>query len=217
MRARPPAGRGRSDAGSRLRIVSGAFRNRRITVPPGTIVRPTSERVREALFDILGPRIAGLAVLEVFAGSGALGFEALSRGARWVTFVEADRIVADAIRRNAAHLGVERQSTVVEGRAESTINGGVPGAPFDLVLADPPYDSPSGPGLVALIAAGGVLASGGRLIVERARRNEPGQDPASRLKLVRTARYGDTCLDFYADAGKSPGGLEAPAEPPDAT
>ena len=213
MRARTPAGRGRSEAVTQLRIVSGAFRNRRITFPPGTIVRPTSERVREALFDILGPRIEGRTVLDAFAGSGALGFEALSRGARWVTFVEADRNVAAAIRRNAANLEVERQSVVVEGLAERVINGRVSGAPFDLILADPPYDSPSRQGLLALVAGAGVLVPDGSVVVERSRRSEPERDPAVGLRHVRTARYGDTCLDFYTIG--SAGGDEAPGDSPD--
>jgi len=118
-----------------MRIVAGQFRGRRLQAPHGTSVRPTSDRVREALFSILGD-ISGLRVLDLFAGSGALGIEALSRGAASVTLVENDRAALDAVRANLAPLGAAN-AQVVRADALRWLDGR-PG-PYDLVFLDPPY------------------------------------------------------------------------------
>src|SRR5512138_118455 len=96
-----------------LRIVAGHLKGRRVRVPDDPTVRPTGDRVREALFNILGQDLSGFEVLELFAGSGALGFEALSRGARRVVFVEANPGIAAALRRTAEELGVDREARVI--------------------------------------------------------------------------------------------------------
>ena len=181
-----------------LRIVAGELRGRRIEVPPGSRVRPTPDRVREALFDILGHDLSGSRVLDACAGTGALGLEALSRGAESVSFIEADRQVLSELRSNAEKLRIESRCRFVGGRAEVLIAAGAVGGPFELVLGDPPYAEPlGGPILEALLVAPGTLVLGARVVLERDARFPAASASVASLPLVRTARYGRTCLDFY--------------------
>jgi 16S rRNA (guanine966-N2)-methyltransferase len=176
------------------RIIAGAAGGRRILVPPkGT--RPTSDRVREALFSSLeaDPGLRGAAVLDLCAGSGALGLEALSRGAVHALFVESDRRAAGVLRRNTAALGfpgvevrVAPAAAVLAAPAER---------PYDVVLVDPPYDVPAAEvaGWLAAAAAHGWLADGAVVVVERAGRDGPFPWPLG-LRAARERRYGDTTL-----------------------
>ena len=130
-----------------MRIIAGLYRGRPIVAPKGDATRPTADRTREALFSMLTSRLGNfedLRVLDLFAGSGALGLEALSRGAAHCTFVEQDSAALDCLRGNIAKLGV--QGTDI--RAQSVMALGVAPSPYDLVLLDPPYES--GAGVVAL-------------------------------------------------------------------
>ncbi|KAA2253584.1 16S rRNA (guanine(966)-N(2))-methyltransferase RsmD [Solihabitans fulvus] len=178
------------------RIVAGVAGGRRLQVPPrGT--RPTSERVREALFNALENLLDldGAVVLDVYAGSGALGFEALSRGAASATFVESDRRAADVLRRNAADLALP--GVRVLARAAESALATAPEQPCDVVLLDPPYavtDADLGRVLDALVA-NSWTAPGCVVIVERDSRSaEPAwPDP---LEPLRTKRYGDTALHW---------------------
>lgn len=149
-----------------MRIVAGIWRGRQLEAPLGMTTRPTADRVRETLFSMLASRLGSfedLRVADLFAGSGALGFEALSRGAAHATFVENDAAAAAVIRRNAAKLGAD--VTVLGGSALA-----LPGsAPFDLILADPPYAAGSGSHVVASVDAAGWLAPGGWLSIETGR------------------------------------------------
>ena len=142
-----------------LRIIAGELRGRRFRVPDGGDVRPTPDRVREALFSILGPGLEGISVLELYAGSGALGFEALSRGADRVTFVEADGSSREVLELNADSLGLTGRCRIVGRRAADAVNGPAQalGGPFDLVLADPPYADPPGDGLLRALVRPGIL------------------------------------------------------------
>ncbi|MFM9123694.1 MAG: 16S rRNA (guanine(966)-N(2))-methyltransferase RsmD [Actinomycetota bacterium] len=149
-----------------MRIVAGRHRSRRLAVPAGRDVRPTSDRAREAVFASLGD-LTGARVLALFAGSGALGLEALSRGAASCVFVERDRTALAAIRANVAALGEEAAATVRRGSATTALRElAEAGAAFDLVLLDPPYgDFPRlWPRLAEAVPA--VLASDGRVVVE---------------------------------------------------
>lgn len=178
-----------------IRIIAGELRGRRLKVPAGNDVRPTADRVREALFDILGDTVVGARVLDLFAGSGALGIEALSRGARGASFVERDRRALAALGENLERLGLGARSTVLRGDALARLSGGSQGDGFDLVLADPPYEDPIGPVLTAL-GRPGWLRQGARVVFERG----AGASPLSRvgrLSLYRSARYGQSRLDFY--------------------
>ena len=150
-----------------MRIVAGTHRSRRLVVPPGRGVRPTSDRAREAVFASLGPATAGARVLDLFAGSGAMGLEALSRGAASCRFVERDAQALAAIRANVDALG-ERERAVVE-RADALTalrRLAAAGETFDLVVADPPYDAV--PGLAVELGAllPAVLADDGRIVLE---------------------------------------------------
>jgi 16S rRNA (guanine966-N2)-methyltransferase len=176
------------------RIIAGVAGGRRIAVPPkGT--RPTSDRVREALFSALDadPGLDGTAVLDLCAGSGALGLEALSRGAAHALFVESDRRAAGVLKRNTAGLGlagaqvrVGSAATVLAARAERG---------YDVVLVDPPYDVPATEvaGWLAAAAAHGWLAPGAVVVVERAGRDGAFPWPPL-LRPGRERRYGDTTL-----------------------
>lgn len=125
----------------RLRIVAGEYGGRRISVPAGPHLRPTREKVREAWFSALAGRVPGARVLDLFAGSGALGIEALSRGARSVVFVESDRRSAAVIRENLAELGAGAEGRVVRADVGGFLSDLDASERFDLAFADPPYDS----------------------------------------------------------------------------
>jgi 16S rRNA (guanine966-N2)-methyltransferase len=154
-----------------MRIIAGEWRGRPLEAPPGRATRPTADRVRETLFSMLASRLGSfedLRIADLFAGSGALGFEALSRGAATVTFVESDRQAAAAIRSNAAHLGAGDRARILGGSALA-----LPASePFDLIFADPPYEPKSGTAVVTAVTDAGWLASGGWMSIETARTDE---------------------------------------------
>jgi 16S rRNA (guanine966-N2)-methyltransferase len=151
-----------------VRIIAGQFRGRPLQSPPGIATRPTADRVREALFSMLASRIGpleGLRVADLYAGSGALGLEALSRGAEEAVFVENDPKAQAAIKANASRLGVGERVRVLGGSALA-----LPRAePFDLALADPPYAPRSGTAVVKAVADADWLAPGGWMSVETSR------------------------------------------------
>jgi 16S rRNA (guanine966-N2)-methyltransferase len=182
-----------------MRVIAGTLRGRRLRAPKGLGTRPTPDRVREALFAALGP-MDGLRVLDLYAGSGALGIEALSRGAERVVMVERSRPALDALRGNLAALGLQADATVVATSVERALVTIAQLGPYDLVLADPPYaDVESGrvaPVLGPLLARAGVLAAAARVVLEHAARSEPPMLAA--VGLLRTRSYGDTALSLYA-------------------
>jgi 16S rRNA (guanine966-N2)-methyltransferase len=151
-----------------MRIIAGEWRGRRLEAPPGLATRPTADRVRETLFSMLASRLGGfegLRVADLFAGSGALGLEALSRGAAFACFVESDGMASAAIHANVKQLGAVDRVRILGGSALA-----LPKAdPFDLVFADPPYAAGSGTAAVRAVAAAGWLAPGGWMTVETAR------------------------------------------------
>jgi 16S rRNA (guanine966-N2)-methyltransferase len=177
------------------RIVAGSAGGRRLRVPPeGT--RPTSERVREALFNALdaADELTGARVLDLYAGSGALGLEALSRGAADALFVESDRRAADVLRANLRDVGLG--GTVRSGQVVQVL-GGEPDLPYDLALADPPYGLPASElhAVLTRLAHGGWLSASGLVIVERATRDGDIAWPAA-YRPMRLKRYGDTALHW---------------------
>ncbi|MBV9090665.1 MAG: 16S rRNA (guanine(966)-N(2))-methyltransferase RsmD [Mycobacteriaceae bacterium] len=178
------------------RIVGGSAGGRRIAVPP-RVTRPTSERVREALFNILAARLdlRGRAVLDLYAGSGALGLEALSRGAATATFVEADRRAAAVIRRNIATLAMAG-ATVLTRRVGTVLDEGSE-RPADLVLADPPYgiDAAELEQMLAALAGRGWTTAGSVVVVERRSSAPPLSWPEGWTGWP-TRRYGDTRLEL---------------------
>jgi 16S rRNA (guanine(966)-N(2))-methyltransferase RsmD len=176
------------------RIVAGAAGGRRLTVPSSA--RPTTDRVREALFNVLAARrdFAGMHVLDLYAGSGALGLEALSRGAAAVLFVENDRRAADVIAGNIATVGLAG-ATVRRGSVSAVLAAGTP-RPVDLVLADPPYDSPAAQinAVLAALDGHGWVGTGSVVVAERpVFAPELTWPPGWTAWPVR--RYGDTRLE----------------------
>lgn len=180
-----------------VRIVAGALRGRRIDVPKRPGLRPTGERVREALFDILGQDLSGRRVLDLFAGTGALGFEAASRGAACVVLVESDRELARLLRETSERLGVAGRVRVVVARVEDTLEAGGLEGGFDVVLADPPYEGTDLPRVLTAIGAGGILDRNGVVVIERPQTSSVALPDSTGLRSVRTARYGQTTLEFF--------------------
>ncbi|MEZ5331344.1 MAG: 16S rRNA (guanine(966)-N(2))-methyltransferase RsmD [Thermoanaerobaculia bacterium] len=176
-----------------VRLSAGRLKGRLLPVPAGA--RPTGSRVREALFDVLGPRVCGCAFADLFAGSGAVGLEAWSRGARRVVLVEGERKAAEALRRTVARLGapgvrvlrakLPSQLTRCHGLAE----GG-----FDVVFADPPYRFGRHGRL--LEGAATLLLAGGVVVLEHAE-GESVPDSVSGLRRTSSRRYGESALTFY--------------------
>jgi 16S rRNA (guanine966-N2)-methyltransferase len=175
-----------------LTITGGTLRSRRVSTPAGRDVRPTPARVKEALFSILGSRLDGARVLDLFAGTGALGFESLSRGAAHVTFVERHRPTAEALRATARVLGVTERAAVVNAPAERAAR--VVEGRYDLVFADPPYAQPYPAAAFAALRERGAIDPQTTVVYEHAGRENPPQDP--QMTLERSARYGDVALAF---------------------
>jgi 16S rRNA (guanine966-N2)-methyltransferase len=178
-----------------VRIVAGEFRGRQLTSPTWEGLRPTSDRLRETLFNILGPSVRGARVLDGYAGTGAIGIEALSRGAAAVTFVEQDPRAVKLIEANLAALGAGSAGKPViirAGLADAVTRLG--GQVFELIILDPPYahDAASD----ALDAAGPLAAPATRVVVEHAARHASPEAHAG-LRRTRTVTAGDSALSFY--------------------
>ena len=184
-----------------MRIISGSLKGRRLKTPRWDGLRPTSDRLRETLFNILAPRVAGARVLDGYAGTGAVGLEAHSRGAAEVVFVERDPRAAALISENLAHCGVTSGCAIMRadiGRLRDPF--GARG--FDLILLDPPYAEPD---LEAVVArAGAWLAAGGLLVLEHARRRAAPLVVAD-LTRTRLVPSGDSALSFYERTAAGPG------------
>lgn len=178
------------------RLIAGAAGGRRLKVPP-VGVRPTGDRAREALFNSLGTLVDfdGAAVLDLYAGSGALGLEALSRGAGSVVFVESSASVLPVLRANLAVVGLPG-GRVVAGSVPAVVARPA-ASPFDVVLADPPYDVPAGEvvGVLRALTGGGWLAPDAVVVVERSSREEPFEWPTP-LAGLRDRRYGEAVLRY---------------------
>jgi 16S rRNA (guanine(966)-N(2))-methyltransferase RsmD len=179
-----------------LRIVAGKWRGRPLRAPKGLAVRPTSDRVREAIFDILGEEVAGAAVLDLFAGSGALGLEALSRGASRGVFVESDPAAYACLRKNIESLGAEEAASCLLDYRKALRRLRARSLRFDLVFLDPPY----GKGLAADSAAGlsraALVRQGGTVVVEEAIRAPEATFPEG-WAISADRRYGDTRVMLY--------------------
>jgi len=175
-----------------MRIVAGAFKGRRLVAPPGAATRPTSDRVREALFSVLGPSVQGARVLDLFAGSGALGLEALSRGAATAVFVDRSPRAIAAIAANLQALGVDAQVHRME--ADAALRTALARREaYDLVFLDPPYRHAAGLGRKLSEALAPVLAPAARVVTESDRRDPIALD----LPLIDERRYGDTVIRIH--------------------
>lgn len=182
-----------------MRIVGGRFKGHALAAPAGSATRPTADRVREAMFNILGHgmgefTLAEARVLDLFAGTGALGLEAISRGARFCHFIDEATAARGVIRRNADALGVIGQAKIWR-RDAARLGPCAPLPPFDLVFADPPYGKGLGETALAGLVAGGWLAPGAVVVLEEAAKAEV-KTPAG-LSLMDSREYGDTVVRFY--------------------
>ena len=185
-----------------MRIVAGSLGGRRLAAPAGRSTRPTSDKVREAVFAILGPPPPAAQVLDLFAGSGAMAIEALSRGAAAATLVESARGALATLRANLTELGVADRATVVATDVLGFLRAAPKGPPFTWVFIDPPYASTLGADSLALLGAPTStdrLAPDAIIAIEHDRRQVP-PDAAGNLVRTDQRRYGDTHVSFYRRA-----------------
>lgn len=178
-----------------MRVVGGKHRGQHLIAPAGRSTRPTSDRVRESIFNILAHRasIEGSRILDLFAGSGALGLEALSRGARFCLFVENDAEARAVVRRNAGALGVTGMCKVWR-RDATQLGSCTPQAPFDLAFIDPPYGKGLGSAAVASLLKGQWLVQNAMIVLEESTRSVLAVPP--QLELIDSREYGDTKVIF---------------------
>jgi 16S rRNA (guanine966-N2)-methyltransferase len=176
-----------------MRVTGGTGRGRRLKVPTGSSVRPTSDKVKQALFNILGDRVDGSAFLDLFAGAGGIGIEALSRGAERVVFVDASRDSQNSIKQNLDQTGFGGRAEVVLSKAASFLEK--PSGPYDIVFLDPPYADEMAP-LLEQVGQAGILKPDSVIIAEHFKK-QPSPERAGNLLLYRQAKYGDTVLAFY--------------------
>jgi 16S rRNA (guanine966-N2)-methyltransferase len=191
-----------------MRIIAGSRKGARIVAPKGTATRPTADRVREAAFNLIGP-LEGASVVDLYAGSGAMGLEALSRGAARVVFVETDRSALDAIERNLDKLRltgaeISRQSAPARLAADAGA-----GRRYDLVLIDPPYRMLESSLVKLSSQLAPILAPGGLVVVESDARAEPSLP----LPLRTSRRYGSSRLTLFDAPSDDAGAGSRPARP----
>jgi 16S rRNA (guanine966-N2)-methyltransferase len=186
-----------------VRVIAGRWRGLHLETLPGKDLRPTADRVREALFSILGDRVFGARVVDAFAGTGALGIEALSRGAAEVVFIERDPKALDLLRRNLAGVGAVGEGVVVPGdalRPETWPKG----LPADLVLADPPYRRGLPEAFLAALVRSGGVGDDALVVIEHEHGIAPG---CPGWIATGERRYGDSALSFFRVAGSEEKGV----------
>ncbi|MBI3183819.1 MAG: 16S rRNA (guanine(966)-N(2))-methyltransferase RsmD [Myxococcales bacterium] len=186
-----------------MRIVAGSARGRSLLGPRGAKeIRPTADRVRESIFNVLGQWMEGLRVLDLFAGTGALALEAISRGASRAVMVDSGRQAAALCRANAEALGFADRVEVMRQPVDAALaHLARMREQFDLVFADPPYSARAAASVLSQVESSGVLAPAGRLCIEHDRK-EAALERGAALVRVDERRFGDTVVSFYAHAGQ---------------
>ncbi len=179
-----------------MRIISGEFGGRRLAAPKGSQTRPTAERVRESLFSILGTPPTPCRVLDLFAGAGTLGFEALSRGATQIVFVELSKRASTILRNNIESLGLEDRTRIIRAPVERALDR-FRGEKFNWIFADPPYASEHASVTLSQLDQSELLAVGGIIVIEHDRRRQSAQYCGSLVKTEQR-QYGDTALSLYS-------------------
>jgi 16S rRNA (guanine966-N2)-methyltransferase len=187
-----------------MRIIAGALKGRRLEPPGWEGLRPTSDKLRETLFNVLASRVQGARMMDGYAGTGALGMEAISRGASHVTFVERDRRARHLIETNLARCGIEEGYAIIGSTVLQAIDRLSGEPPFDIVLLDPPYSGSRAPRSRinddthdVLQALGAILTADGIVVLEHAKRHLP-PESAGTLVRSRELRSGDSALTFYS-------------------
>jgi len=179
-----------------MRIIAGRFKGLRLISPRSGGVRPTSDRVREALFSVLGRAIEGSKVLDLFAGTGAFGFEALSRGARFAFFVDKDRQCTELLRRNAESLGIADKTEILNSDALAALKKPAKqNEKFEIVFLDPPYGSDWIEKVTFDPLFPEIISSGGLLVIETKFGNEPRTAPCFEKEFSR--KYGGTLIEIF--------------------
>ncbi len=183
-----------------MRIIAGSAKKRLLKVHPGWKGRPTADRIKESLFNILGNLVVDSNFLDLFAGTGSIGIEALSRGACGAVFIEKDPRAAGTIIENLKNCGLETGSRVIAGDVHRVLESiaGKKGKSFDIVFLDPPYDRGFEAPVIRKVLELGLLAPGGLVVAESSKRTGPPGEIMG-LKLVRREKYGDTMISFYRE------------------
>ncbi|MBK7600969.1 MAG: 16S rRNA (guanine(966)-N(2))-methyltransferase RsmD [Acidobacteria bacterium] len=180
-----------------MRVISGLYKGRRLKTLEGLNIRPTSDRMRETLFNVLSPVIEDASFLDICAGSGAIGIEALSRGASKVTFVESSRKAVEVIRENLNHCGISEDVAIVNRDAIAAMkHSASEGLKFDIIYFDPPYASDIYSPVMWQIARNHLLSEDGILIAEH-RRQEPLAPNYGEMRPYREIIQGESCLTFF--------------------
>ena len=187
-----------------MRIIAGEYRGRKLGSPRGDALRPTADRLKETLFDILGPAIRGAVVLDVFAGTGSIGLEALSRGAREAVFVESSAAAVRLIRENLERCGIRSGYRLIRQDAFTALRIlAKEGFAADFAFLDPPYDWKPYRDLLDLLFDTGIAQADARVVIEHARRSVL-PESGRRFARTRVVRQGDHCLSFYSAADTVP-------------
>jgi 16S rRNA (guanine(966)-N(2))-methyltransferase RsmD len=181
-----------------MRVIAGLYKSRRLAAPTWSGLRPTSDKLRETLFNILASRIEGARVLDAFAGTGALGIEALSRGAAHVTFADRDRRALALVAENLRRCGITGGYAMMRGAVEA-IPVAAASPQFDVILLDPPYDFAGTDAVIEML--GRTLADAGVIVLEHARRR-PAAIAAGDLVCTRDVVSGDSALAFYVRSAR---------------
>ena len=180
-----------------MRVIGGESRGRILKAPSGYRTRPTSDKVREAIFDMLPHRLEGLKALDLFAGSGAMGIEALSRGAIRAVFIESSRVVSAVIKANIRACNLDDRAKVMVGRLPQALMRVLKmEGPFDIVFIDPPYEKGLAEKTLDVLIRGSGVAPGGRVVIEHSAREETPEETADLVK-IRMKRYGSTAVSIY--------------------
>jgi len=190
-----------------MRIIAGTYRSRTLAAPPGMSTRPTSDRLRETLFNVLAPRIEGVAFLDLYAGSGAVGLEALSRGAAHVTFVEPAPAALKVLDSNLARLEISGGVSIHKKSVGAFLRSAPKPERHEVLFLDPPYEAAEEYAITLSLLGGtakGILAENAVVIAEHRRKFALSERYGS-LKRTRVLEQGDAALSFYA--------IDAPAGP----
>lgn len=172
-----------------MRVIAGRFRSRKLKSVPGLTVRPTPDRLREALFNVLAPRITGTTFLDAYAGSGAVGIEALSRGAKHAVLIERSAKALDLVRENIAALDLQSEATIVRGSAAVLLHN----YPSDIAFIDPPYDQADEYAAAMDVLAGTPV----QVVIAQHPSRMQLEEMYGRLRKTRVLRQGDNSLSFY--------------------
>lgn len=180
-----------------LRVISGSARGHRLKTPDSKATRPTADRVKESLFNIIAPHIESSNILDLYAGTGSLGIEALSRGAAAAVFVDSSDVNLKIIKYNLVHTRLEEKGRIIRGKLPDAVNlCGICSSKYDIVFMDPPYGKNFVIKTLNVILKSDIINKNGTIIIEREKDDKVPQKLGN-IELVREKAYGGTVLSFY--------------------